>query len=155
MALGLAQADAVDDRGVVEGVGDDRVLLGQEGLEQATVGVEAGAVEDRVFGAEELGQGVLELLVLVEGAADEAHARHAIAALVEGVAGGGDGVGVTGEAEVIVGAEVEDLGFVTDDGDLGALGGVDDALVLVEAGFFDLGQNLGVVGFGFFEHGIL
>jgi hypothetical protein len=49
----LAQADAVDDRGVVERVGDDRVLLAEQRLEQAAVGVEARRVEDRVLGAEE------------------------------------------------------------------------------------------------------
>src|SRR5690606_41705066 len=56
---------AVDDRGVVERVGDDRVLLAQQRLEQPAVGVEAGGVEDRVLGAEETGDGLLELLVQV------------------------------------------------------------------------------------------
>jgi hypothetical protein len=53
VALGLAQPDAVDDRRVVERVGDDRVVLAEQRLEQAAVGVEARAVEDRVLGAEE------------------------------------------------------------------------------------------------------
>jgi hypothetical protein len=54
VAPGLAQAHAVDDGGVVELVGDDRVLFGAEqGLEQAAVGVEAAAVQDGVLGAEE------------------------------------------------------------------------------------------------------
>ena len=52
-ALRLAQADAVDDGGVVELVGDDGVFVVEQRLEQAAVGVEAGAVEDRVLGAEE------------------------------------------------------------------------------------------------------
>ena len=56
-APGLAEADAVDDRGVVEGVGDDRVLLAEQGLEEAGVGVEAGGVEDGVLGAEEAREG--------------------------------------------------------------------------------------------------
>ncbi len=43
MALGLAEADAVDDRGVVERVGDDRVLLAEQRLEEAAVRVEARA----------------------------------------------------------------------------------------------------------------
>ena len=53
-ALGLAEPDAVDDRGVVQLVGDHGVLGAQQRLEQAAVGVEARGVEDRVFGAEEL-----------------------------------------------------------------------------------------------------
>jgi hypothetical protein len=40
-ALRLAEADAVDDRRVVERVADDRVLLARQGLEQAAVRVEA------------------------------------------------------------------------------------------------------------------
>jgi hypothetical protein len=51
--LGLAEADAVDDRRVVERVGDDRVLLAEQRLEEAAVGVEAGPVEDGVLGPEE------------------------------------------------------------------------------------------------------
>ena len=51
MPLRLAQPDAVDDAGVVERIGDDRVLLIQQRLEQAAVGIEAGGVEDRVLGA--------------------------------------------------------------------------------------------------------
>ena len=59
--LGLAEADPVDDRGVVELVGDDRVLLAEERLEEAAVGVEARAEEDRVVGAEERRDPLLEL----------------------------------------------------------------------------------------------
>ena len=55
VALGLAEPDAVDDGGVVEGVADDRVLLVQQGLEQAAIGVEAGGIEDGILGAEEAG----------------------------------------------------------------------------------------------------
>jgi hypothetical protein len=39
--LGPAQADPVDDRGVVERVGDDGVVLAEERLEEAAVRVEA------------------------------------------------------------------------------------------------------------------
>ena len=88
--LGLAEADAVDDAGVVEGVGDDRVLLAEQRLEEAAVGVEAGGVEDRVLGAEEARETGLELLVDVLRAADEAHRGHAEAVLVEPALGGFD-----------------------------------------------------------------
>ncbi len=49
----LGEPHAVDDRGVVQRVGDDRVLLRQQRLEQPAIGVEAGGVEDRVLHAEE------------------------------------------------------------------------------------------------------
>ena len=53
VAVGLAEADAVDDRRVVERVADDGVLLAEQRLEEAAVGVEARRVEDGVLGAEE------------------------------------------------------------------------------------------------------
>src|SRR3546814_12532525 len=87
VAFRLAQAHAVDYRAVVERVGDDRVALAQQRLEQAAVGIEAGGVEDRVFGAEELGDGAFQLLVQILGAADEAHRSHAEAVRVQRVLG--------------------------------------------------------------------
>ncbi len=56
----LAEPDAVDDRGVVQLVGDHGVLLVEQRLEETPVGVEAGRVQDRVLGAEELGDRRLE-----------------------------------------------------------------------------------------------
>jgi len=129
VALRLAQAHAVDDRGVVERVGDDRVLFAQQRFEQATVGVEAGGVEDGVLGAEEVGDGLFQLLVQVLGAADEAYRGHAEAVGVERVLGGGDDVRVVGQAQVVVGAEVQH-GAAVGEGDLGRLRAGDDALGL-------------------------
>jgi hypothetical protein len=72
-AARLAQADAVDDGGVVQLVADHRVGFVQQRLEQAAVGVEGGGIEHGVFGAHEGGDARLELLVQVLRAADEAH----------------------------------------------------------------------------------
>ena len=107
-ALRLAQAHPVDDRGVVELVGDDRVVGAEERLEDAAVRVEAGGVEDRVLHPEEGGDPLLELEVQRLRAADEAHARHPVAPLVERAVGGLQQLGVARQAEVVVGAEVED-----------------------------------------------
>ena len=52
--LRLREADAVDDARVVELVGDHRVLLAEQHLEQAAVRVEARRVQDRVLRPEEL-----------------------------------------------------------------------------------------------------
>lgn len=123
-AAGLGEADAVDDRGVVEGVGDDGVLGAEDRLEDAAVGVEAGGVEDRVLLAEEGREAGLQLLVHLLRAADEADGRHAVAPAVERRVGGGDDLGVVGQAQVVVGAEVQDLAGATarGDGDGGRLG---------------------------------
>ena len=83
------------------------VLLAEQRLEQAAVGVEARGVEDRVLGAEELAELRLELLVDALRAADEAHAGHAVAPLVERRLRRGLHVRVLRQAEVVVGAQVE------------------------------------------------
>ena len=84
-----------------------RVVGAEQRLEHAAVGVEAGGVEDRVLDAEEGGDAALQLAVEGLRAADEAHARHAVAPLVERAVGGGEQLGVAGEAEVVVRAEVQ------------------------------------------------
>ena len=76
VAHGLAQTHAVDDRRMVQRVGDNGVLLTENRFE------DAGGVEDRVLGAEVVGYGFFELFVDVLTAADETHRRHAVAAVV-------------------------------------------------------------------------
>ena len=138
VALCFAEADTVDDGGVVEGVGDDGVLVGQQGFEDTAVGVEAGSVEDGVFSAEEIGDFLLQFLVEVLAAADEADGGHTIAAGVHTLLGGFDKLGIVGKAEVVIGAEVEAL--LAFHHDFGALGALDDAFVFVETGSFDVCQ---------------
>ena len=136
----LAQTDAVDDRRVVELVGDDRVLLAEQCLEQPAVRVEARAEEDRVVGAEELGQAFLELAVHGLRPADEADRREPVAPAVECLVSRLDDRGMVGEPEVVVRAQVEQLtapGHV----DVGALRGCDLELGLVEPGLAHLGER--------------
>ena len=84
-------------------------LLAEQRLEHAAVGVEAGGEEDRVVLAEMSGDRLLELAMQRLRAADEAHRGHAEAELVHRALGGGDHLGMVGETEIIVGAEVERL----------------------------------------------
>ena len=73
-ALCFAQADAVDDAGVIQRVADDRVLLVEQGLEQSAVGIEARRVEDGVFGTQELARDAASRsLWIAVRAADETH----------------------------------------------------------------------------------
>jgi hypothetical protein len=135
LALGPAEADPVDDRGVVERVRDDHVGIVEERLEETAVGVEAGCVEHRVVHAEERGDGRLEIFVDGLGAADEAHAREPQAPAGEALLRGPHQGRVVGEPEVVVGAEVEDL--MAAHRDVGALRTLDDPLALPEPGLAD------------------
>ena len=90
-----------------EGVADDRVAIVEEGLEEATVGVEAGRVEDRVLHPQVAGKRGLELLVRVLGAADESHAGQAIAVDIERGARSRHDARVRAQAKVVIRTEIE------------------------------------------------
>ena len=114
---------------MVQRVADHHVLLLEDRLEEAAVGIEARAVEDRVLRAEEGGEPRLEFLVHGLGAADEAHRRHAEAVLAHSDRGSIDERRVVGEAEVVVGTEVDDASAISELDVCGLRRG-DDALVL-------------------------
>ena len=79
IALRLAQANAVDDRSVVQFIGNDGILCAEQCLEQTAVRIETGRIEDGVFRAQEGGELRFQFLVGLLGAADETHGGHAIA----------------------------------------------------------------------------
>jgi hypothetical protein len=128
---------------VVQRVGDDGVLGAEERLEKAAVGVEAGGEEDRVVVAEVFGQSRFEATVQVLRAADEADRGHAEAVVVHRLLRGGDQAGIVGEAEVVVGAEVQHLppGHLH----MCALGAGDQAFALHQPVGLDLGEGRGDV----------
>jgi hypothetical protein len=105
--LRLAQADAVDQAGVDQAVGDDHVLGPQQHFENGRVGVEARGEQHGRGPAEELGQLALQLAVRAMRAADEAHGRHAVAALLQAALRRSDNFRMVSQAQVIVGAEVK------------------------------------------------
>lgn len=142
--LGLAQADAVDDGGVVQLIADDSVLGGEHHFEQAAIGVEAGGVENGVFGAEETADGSLQLLMDGLGAADEADGGQTIAICIISGLGGFCQVPVIGQAQIVVGAHVQKILAVGKD--VGALGGGDDPLCLQDTGLPNALQLGSVVG---------
>ena len=135
---GLAQTHAVDDRSMVQRIGDDGVLLRKERFEHAAVGVEAGGVENRVLRTEIVGDNLLQLLVDVLAAADEAHRRHAVAAGIHCFLRRLDQPRIVRQSEVIVGAEVEHL--PTCNLDLGPLGRSDDPFPFVKPCGLDFGE---------------
>ena len=84
-------------------------LCAEQRLEQAAIGVEAGGEEDGIVLAEPLRDALLERAVQRLRPADEAHGGHAEAEFVERIAGRGDDLGIVGKAEIVVGAEVDQL----------------------------------------------
>src|SRR6516165_6477128 len=109
VALRLAQADAVDDARVVEGIGDHGIALIEKRFEQPAVGIEARGIQDHILAAEVTRQARLQRLVNLLRATDEAHRGHAVTELIERTRCRGAHPGVVREAKVVVGAEVDDI----------------------------------------------
>ena len=149
-SFGLAKPDAVDDARVVQRVGYDRVPLVEQRLEDPAVGVEAGRVEDRVLGAQELGQRRLELFVHLLRAADETDRGHAVAPAIQRFPRRRDNCRMIGQPQVVVGAQVQHITFR--DADRRALRSRDDALWLLKARAAYLLELLGEMGSHSFEH---
>ena len=137
VTLCLAEANAIDDGRMVKGIGDDRILVGQECSEETAVGIEACSIEDSVLRVEILGDCLLELLVDVLRSADEADRRHTVAATVHHLLGSLDQPGRIGKSEIVVGTEVQRLASVLKS-NFGRLRGSDVAFVLVEPCLPDL-----------------
>ena len=84
--LRARQQAAVEDRGVVAGVGDHGVARAEERAERADVGLVAGREDDRLLGAHPLGELGLELEVQVDRAVEQPRAGQAGAVALERVA---------------------------------------------------------------------
>ena len=125
---------------MVQAIGNDRVLLAHQRLEHAAVGVETGSEYDRIVLTEVPGDRAFEFAMQRLRPADEAHRRHAEAECVHRALCSGDHLGMIGEAEIIVGAEVEhrSLARVRGDADASALRPGEETLALGEPGRVDL-----------------
>ena len=130
-ALRFTQTHAVDDRGMVQGVGDNGVFRPEQRFKQAAVGVKAGGVEDRVFHTEEIGQLLLQLLMRVLGTADEAHRGHPEAVAVHTGFRCGNQFRVVRQTQIVIGAEVNHMAVA--DGNVRLLRRGDDPLFFEQA----------------------
>ena len=122
---------------MIQFVGNNGILRAKKRFEKAAVGIETGAVENGILGAEECAQLVLQFLVDALRAADKPHRRKSITPAVERFAGRFDHRGVLGQTEVVVGAQVQHRLAVTHP-DVRVLRTGDDPLPLVSAGGPDL-----------------
>src|SRR4051794_1837546 len=118
---------------MVEGIRDDRVILIQQGLKQAAVGIETGGVEDGVLGPQEFAQALLELLMNILRAADEPDGGHAITETIDGPVRRFAHGRMIGQAEIVVRTKVQDIAVARSD--QAPLRAREDALTLVQALF--------------------
>ena len=114
--LRLAETDAVNDGGVVELIGNDCIFRTEQSFKEAAVGVEAGGVEDGVVHLQESGNLILQLLVDGLRTADEPDGTESEPPLFDTLFRRPDQLGMVCQAEVVVGAEVDDRTVVYRDG---------------------------------------
>lgn len=124
---------------MVQLVGDDCVIGAEEDFEDSAVGVKTRGEQDGVLGAHERRDGALEVTMLGLGAADEPHAGHPEAPLVQCFTRRCYDVRVVGQAEVVVSAEVQCWPRLRCD--MGGLGRGQLPLVFREPGVVDLAQG--------------
>ena len=101
---------AVEDRGVVAGVGDHGVTGCEDRAQRADVGLVAGREDDRVLGTDPLGDLALELEVQRDRAVQQARSRQACSVAVQRILRAAQHALVAGQAEVVVGAQHDPLG---------------------------------------------
>ena len=99
---------------MIQLVGDDRVLLLRDRLEQSLVRVPARAVQDRVLGGEEARDALLELAMDGQRAADEAHRGQAVAVIALRFLRRLHDGRVIGQAEVVVRSQHDDFALALD-----------------------------------------
>src|ERR1035441_7825384 len=116
------QARAVDDRGVVQLVGEDEVVLAEDGGNGAGVGGKAGLEDHARLDVLEGGDFLFQLHVDAHGAGDGAHGSGTCAVLLRGGDGGLAQLGVVAQAQVVVAGQVDDAAAVVV-ADGGVLGG--------------------------------
>ena len=107
--LGAREAGAVDDAGVIQLVGDDEVFLAENRGDGAGIGGEAGLEDHAGFDVLEARNLFFQLHVDRHGAGDGAHRAGADAVLLRGFERGFAQLGVSGQSEIVVGGEVDDL----------------------------------------------
>jgi hypothetical protein len=132
LLLGEPQPDAVHQRGMVLPVGEDDVVAAEDGGHGGHVGLESGGAGERRLAVEELGQARLQLLVQGQRSVQQAAPRAGGPETTDGLERSLLHPRVTGEAEVVVGADHDHPAAL--DVDLGApVRCLDGAEVRVEA----------------------
>ena len=104
----LAQPRAVDDAGVIQLVGNDHVLFGEDGGHGAGIGREAALEHHHGFDVLEFREPLFELHVHGHGSRDGANRAGADAVVLDGVERGLHQLRMRRETEIVVRREIDD-----------------------------------------------
>ena len=103
----FAQADTINDRGVVQGIGNDRVMLAKERLKHAAICIKTGSIQNRVLHLQVVRKTGFQLHVQIRCSADKADGRHAKTVAVQGLFGGLYQCRMISQAQIVIGAKIQ------------------------------------------------
>ena len=110
--LCFAQTHTVNDRSMIERIGDYRIFVGKQWFEHTTVGIETGSIQNGVFSVEEFSYFCLQRLVSILRSANKPHRCHAITPFVESSFGSFNQFRIVSQPKVIVGTKVQHLSTI-------------------------------------------
>ena len=137
----LGQAHAIDDRGVVEGIGHDQVGFAGDGRNHTRIGRETALEREHGLGALERRELRFERFVQVHGAGDCADGTRSRPVLADRLDRRGLQARVVGQPEIVVRRQADDLASI-DGGDGSLLGGHDPERAKEVLGV-EIGQLIG------------
>ena len=140
VTLGLAQTNTVDDRSVVQLIGNHSILSIEQSLEETTVGIEAARVQDAVLHSVELGNQSLQLLMNIGGSANETHGSKTKSMAIQSLLRGLNQLLAVSQTKVVVSAEVQHLVVTSSDVDLSGLLAGNHTLLLEGSSLLDVVQ---------------
>ena len=146
IAGSLAQADAINNRCMIELIRDNRILRPEDGFEQPRIGIETGGVQYGVFHTQKVADAAFEGFVYTLSAADEPNRRRAEPPLAQTVAGRLHHLRVIRKTEVVVRAHVDHVRTARE-GDIIFLIGGNNPFGLPQTGRFNVGDLCGVALF--------
>ncbi len=79
----LTEAHPINDRSMIERVGDNRVVTREKRIEESPVRVKARSIQDGIVGVEKFADRPFQLLMIILRTADKADRRHTVSPLVE------------------------------------------------------------------------
>ncbi|MNC51189.1 hypothetical protein D3C75_1004710 [compost metagenome] len=113
ITLCLTQTHAINDRCVVQRIGDNRIFRAKQCFKQTAVGIKTRRIKNGIFHSEEAGQFAFQLFVAVLCSTNETHRGHPKAMRIHALFSSIDKLWVVSEAEIVIGAEVDDVTTVS------------------------------------------
>ena len=127
IAFSFTQTHTINNRRVVQCVGDNGVFRTQQCFKQATVSIKAGRVENRIFHPQECSQLLLKLFVAVLSATNKTHRSHAETMRIHSRFCCRNQFRVVRQPQVVIGTKVNDVATIRHS-DISLLSGCDNAL---------------------------